>query len=1203
MSLAVYNGICVPGRKNNQQGGIPDYAFSAARNADGAAVVDSSGSKNRAEQPGKCLETNGTNQHGLIGQIDLNATDLTILIWFKRTTANTQALFRNRDNAPIGTGVPGVFFGTSGSDGWGNSGFEDSAGNNVSHSSYDNDFLDSVWHCALLDFDTSTGTTRLIFDNVVVSTQTNAALIGADFTRPNFYIGNSPDLAQGWNGQLFNPQVFKRLLTLEEIDAIWQQGQNPQKPLTLPVPAHAWRLDQRSRMQCDAQGQVHCELLNYVTSMHYEGKDVPYSTQNLVGFDQGFTGSGTATGGLVDQVDVGNALDNGTGPLSYSFSIIPAASDLTDFRMVVCKVEDTASSRPGWQTYFRNTGELRTNLGEDISSAGERTFRDCSEVFEAGKKYDVTVNWDGTDITYLVNGQVRNGAYGEQNATGHDLTSNGKLLIGGWLDSNNDRWYFAGLIANVVAQSQEYGTPNVNVPLNVFDEFDTEATYLPNAKTGRVARNGTLKNSPCLTLNGTNQDVGLTSEIVLSTVDAWKIRGRVIKGDTSNGMLIGKTATNFHRIYWFSNSVCIHFGNGESLTIDYTYNDDVGVAVEFEFTCNNGVFAFYIDGVEQNISANTYTTVTDFRIDNIGFPYTSGALYWDGQLFDISIEQAGVVTNHWPMSEGAGNKVYDRVGSSHGIVNNYASSVWNDVQDVYHSSVQNGFDAVPYFNGTDSIVLIEDANEYSFGDSVNDTPFSLSLICRIDTFGDGLGGLLAKADNTLTNTNEWILTANSTGNLVFSCYDDVTANSIRAISDMALQEGELYRVDCTYDGSGTELGINLYVNGTLISSTKSENGTYTAMHNTPSKLAVGNMFRLNSSPQRILNGIVADVSIWSVELTPDNITYLYNNNVGIPPNESDRVQQWLLNEGFDEISNTESVSNLSWIESPISVRSVLSNEPGVLNSRKTEVDFRPVETSPDLRNFLIPGDGTLPEYAFAGNHGAIEVALDTFNLKSGFSLDNNFNPFHLGYVVGWYDDDKTVDRWGDKSWLKNHAIQTAAGNQPTLDGLALSFDGVDDFMRTLASVDFGNDTTIIAVMDPPLPVGQEGFVSIAAGQNDVCLGSWDSGSRLVVYDGNGTGLTLQNIAGGSSVYLNGGIFVYMATLESQACLTYANNNLLLSDTLNSSARNGPIVFGALDSGDRPGLGKLFEVCVVNKKVTDAERTKIQDYYVDKYSIT
>jgi hypothetical protein len=141
------------------------------------------------------------------------------------------------------------------------------------------------------------------------------------------------------------------------------------------------------------------------------------------------------------------------------------------------------------------------------------------------------------------------------------------------------------------------------------------------------------------------------------------------------------------------------------------------------------------------------------------------------------------------------------------------------------------------FDGTDDFIDVPDSDDFSFGDTATDSPFSLTAWAVFTSPGSSAQAIMGKYDG---NTDSEYLVFNNNGFLQFNIYDQNTTNRIQSKTNSSVfVDGNLYNITVTYDGSGNSSGINIYIDGTLVSQTRSSTGVYTAMHNTTVNFQIG----------------------------------------------------------------------------------------------------------------------------------------------------------------------------------------------------------------------------------------------------------------------------------------------------------------------------------------------------------------------------
>jgi hypothetical protein len=176
------------------------------------------------------------------------------------------------------------------------------------------------------------------------------------------------------------------------------------------------------------------------------------------------------------------------------------------------------------------------------------------------------------------------------------------------------------------------------------------------------------------------------------------------------------------------------------------------------------------------------------------------------------------------------------------------------------------------FDGIDNYATIADADNLSFGDSSTDSPFSISAWIKNDVIG-ATQRIVTKA--TLSTNIEYMLAITGGNVLGLFLYDDTSGSSINTTISTSLSTGVWYHVCATYDGSGVNTGITLYVNGVAGTPTRGLNGFYTAMHNDGGDVHIGTLIYAS----QFFNGNIDEVAIIPSELSQAQVTAIYNSGV------------------------------------------------------------------------------------------------------------------------------------------------------------------------------------------------------------------------------------------------------------------------------------------------------------------------------------
>jgi hypothetical protein len=176
-------------------------------------------------------------------------------------------------------------------------------------------------------------------------------------------------------------------------------------------------------------------------------------------------------------------------------------------------------------------------------------------------------------------------------------------------------------------------------------------------------------------------------------------------------------------------------------------------------------------------------------------------------------------------------------------------------------------------------VTVADSDDFSFTDGVNDLPFSISFWVQNLALSSTANYYICKR---LSNAAEYIVTYSS-NRINFTIYSQ--GNNLININVQSIMNpfglSTWAQIVVTYDGSGLASGMKIYVNGVDVSDTTSMSGTYVRMNNTPAQLWFGNA-EFGSIQQRKHRGYMDLLGVWKDrELTPSEVTQLYNTGSGI----------------------------------------------------------------------------------------------------------------------------------------------------------------------------------------------------------------------------------------------------------------------------------------------------------------------------------
>lgn len=154
------------------------------------------------------------------------------------------------------------------------------------------------------------------------------------------------------------------------------------------------------------------------------------------------------------------------------------------------------------------------------------------------------------------------------------------------------------------------------------------------------------------------------------------------------------------------------------------------------------------------------------------------------------------------------------------------------------------------FDGISNEADTPDVASLSFGDSSNDSPFSIVAWLN-QTATTGVKQIFAKYD-TAGTLREYAFYLDAAEKLNLELYDESTDGTLIRRYNTALATGSVLNVAATYDGLGVQGGIKLYSAAAQIDDTNGSGGAYTAMENLAT---VGRIFSSGSgTPAEYFSG-------------------------------------------------------------------------------------------------------------------------------------------------------------------------------------------------------------------------------------------------------------------------------------------------------------------------------------------------------------
>tara|TARA_R100001510_G_scaffold15755_1_gene13166 strand:- start:2411 stop:4447 length:2037 start_codon:yes stop_codon:yes gene_type:complete len=168
---------------------------------------------------------------------------------------------------------------------------------------------------------------------------------------------------------------------------------------------------------------------------------------------------------------------------------------------------------------------------------------------------------------------------------------------------------------------------------------------------------------------------------------------------------------------------------------------------------------------------------------------------------------------------------------------------------------------------------IQDSEVLSFGDSVDDRPFSLEAWVKMKDASSFM--ILTKGQYNINA--EYNFYTDGSRKLNLTIYDESLSATYRGKkSNTALSSGQWIHVVATYDGTGgtnAHNGINLYINGSVVGTADVNGGSYVAMENLGADLIIG------KDGASYSKGLIDEPRIYSKELSASEILKNYNSGI------------------------------------------------------------------------------------------------------------------------------------------------------------------------------------------------------------------------------------------------------------------------------------------------------------------------------------
>lgn len=199
-----------------------------------------------------------------------------------------------------------------------------------------------------------------------------------------------------------------------------------------------------------------------------------------------------------------------------------------------------------------------------------------------------------------------------------------------------------------------------------------------------------------------------------------------------------------------------------------------------------------------------------------------------------------------------------------------------------------------YFNGINSKIEIDLADEFSFTNGIQDSPFSICIVFKPNNF-DNYNYLFSKGESN----PEYTLFIDLNGHVVFRLYSGSISNYVQVQSNKRLNIKEVSFITATYDGSGIPSGLKIYINGNDHTGLYAENN-YSDMIASTELLKIGN-FLSNYSKGVFYCSAIFNSSISETIINDFIQKGIINFYVNIVENKSDLLLLLVNNTAYPQV--------------------------------------------------------------------------------------------------------------------------------------------------------------------------------------------------------------------------------------------------------------------------------------------------------------
>ncbi len=773
---------------------------------------------------------------------------------------------------------------------------QDYSTTDISHATATNVFALNTWQhvTATWDGSATAQNIHIYVNGVEVSsyiTTTNGSGSRVTDAAQNLRIGNTNNGSRGFDGMIDDARIYNYVRTQSQVIEDMNAG-HPTAGGFVGSYTSYWNMDESNGTTAhDSNSTLANDITLSTSSWNLSGKT-----------NSAWNGVGTNWLSRADDDDFDfTASDNLSISLWFKSD---SASNPGTTEYLLDKSLSGAVQAAGYAIYAKTSGLVCFGIDDDTTWSPGDEACSTSDIYDATWHHIVVTKTGTSEIRIYVDG-LSSGSDISLATTG--TLTNSKILYLGDRDGVDNSDEFNGdidevkIYRSVLTQDQVLLDMNAGSSQNFGVTALTEASqFLDGAgnspvgywnldeKTGTSANDksgnentGTLNNTPtwgssqmcktgsCLSfVSSSSQDVTVSTTISgVKTVSFW------VYPTSTTSSILQLQATG---------AVAITASSG---TISFT-----------GFTSPTK----YINGVQCTsctLTANTWqyitvTTGTSISASQIKFGH-SNSTYFDGRIDDIKFYDyartqsqvsydynRGLPTGWWQFDECQGSTAYDNSGNGNNATLTYGGGTYTQTgtcnsgtsSDAWFGGVSGKFNSSLAMDTTTDTISVGDISMYAFDRS---NAFSLSAWEKTTT--NGAATLISKQDSSAPFTG-WNMQTGSNGFVYLQLVNTYSTNAleVHSTNDVNYYDGNWHLITMTYDGSSTDAGVKIYMDGNAVPTTASFTSTLASAITNSISVYIGSR---NAVGQKF-GGQLDDVRIYNYVLSATQAKQIYSGNGG-----------------------------------------------------------------------------------------------------------------------------------------------------------------------------------------------------------------------------------------------------------------------------------------------------------------------------------